>query len=454
MEDNNQEFVNPEYMEKCIIKSALWDKSFGVLVSEKFLPEYFNTDEASIIFRYFKSHINNYKSIPQEEVILNSIEKNEEKEQIENYLKEINSINFDIESSYEWLYENTNNYLKDRAMKYAIMQSIDIVEQRGNSDEVKSIVEEALCKDLKIDLGLEYFGSLQDRLSRIFNATDIKIPSYFPIIDDLVSGGFPAYTLSVWAAVTHGGKSLLMANMLARQVLNGINGVLFTMEMSQDAFAQRFDSIYSMLDINKMYIQSSMKKKLLGKLKNVKSAENRGNLYIKEFPTGKAKVNDLRIYLRELALRDINVDVIYCDYINLMAPSKNRKNGNKYDDIVEIVRELRALSLEFNAPVISVSQINREGSFLDLKELNFNYVSECIEIANSSDFFAVLGHDPDKLNYASEVHYKVVKNRLGGRIGTIGKLYMDARSLKLYDEDEFDQWIKDARESGDERNPA
>ena len=100
---------------------------------------------------------------------------------------------------------------------------------------------------------------------------------------------------------------------------------------------------------------------------------------------------------------------------------------------------MRALTLEFNDPVVSLTQINRQRSFLDLKELNFNYIAECISIANDADFVGILGHDPDKLQYESEIHYKVVKNRLGGRIGTIGKLYMDNRSLKLYDEDEFDQ---------------
>lgn len=335
------------------------------------------------------------------------------------------------------------------------MQSIDIVENKKNIQKVKDLVEEALCADLKINLGTNYFDSLNERLQRIFTATDNKIPTYFPLIDDLISGGTPAYTLSVWAAVTHGGKSLLMANMLARQVMEGKTGVLFSMEMSEDAFAQRFDSIYSCLDINRMYIQSKMKSKLVKKLKETKAKENRGNLWIKEFPTGKATVNDLRIYLRELELRGIKPDIIYCDYINLMSPTyKTKGSDNSYETIKEIVRELRALSLEFNAPVVSVTQINREGSFLNLKELNFNYIAECISIANDSDFVGILGHDPDKLQYESEIHYKIVKNRLGGRIGTIGKLYMDSRSLKLYDEDEYEKWIEDSKISGDERNPA
>jgi len=94
-----------------------------------------------------------------------------------------------------------------------------------------------------------------------------------------------------------------------------------------------------------------------------------------------------------------------------------------------------------------------EKGFLNLKELDFNYIGTAIAIAQDADFVGILGHDPDKLNYESELHYKIVKNRLGGRVGTIGKLYMDTRNLRLYDECEFDQWIEDAKVSGDDRNP-
>lgn len=447
----NEFSVDPSYIEKCIIKSMLTYQPYCILISEKFEPNYFSADEASITFKYLKKHLNEFKSIPSQEIILNSISNKDDLESVTSFFDEINSIDFDTNKEYEWLYENTNLYLKDKALKDAIMQSVNIIENKSNIFEIRNIIESALCRDLKVDLGLNYFDDLNTRIARIFNATDIKVPCYFPMIDELINGGLPAYTLSVWAAVTHGGKSLLMANMISRQILKGHTGVLFTMEMSEDAFAQRFDSIYSGLDINKMYIKQDLKQKLIGSLKETKGTDGRGDLYIKEFPTGSASVNHLRIYLRELSLRGIHPDIIYCDYINLMAPS-SKSNKNKYEDVTQIVRELRALSLEFKAPVVSVTQINREGSFLNLKELNWNYIAECISIASDSDFVGILGHDPDKLNYESEIHYKIVKNRLGGRIGTIGKLYMDSRSLKLYDENEYEMWLEDAKRSGDDRN--
>ena len=47
--------------------------------------------------------------------------------------------------------------------------------------------------------------------------------------------------------------------------------------------------------------------------------------------------------------------------------------------------------------------------------------------------------------------WKIVKNRLGGRVGEMERFYRDQRTLKQYDVLEMEQWIKDASKSGDTR---
>ncbi|GAH01689.1 unnamed protein product, partial [marine sediment metagenome] len=53
--------------------------------------------------------------------------------------------------------------------------------------------------------------------------------------------------------------------------------------------------------------------------------------------------------------------------------------------------------------------------------------------------------------YQNEIWYKIVKNRLGGRVGEMNMLYHDARSLKIYDTIELDLWMSEKEISGDER---
>src|SRR5574343_465679 len=155
-------------------------------------------------------------------------------------------------------------------------------------------------------------------------------------------------------------NSTFLANLCARQVMMGKNIVLASLEMSEDAFSQRFDSIFSLLDINRIYREKSMKIKLIKKLGELKAQEGRGNLYIKQYPTGKATVDDYRRYIRELRIRGIVIHEFVCDYLNLMK-SQYKTKGDMYSDVKNISEELRAMSYEFKIPVVSVSQLNREG---------------------------------------------------------------------------------------------
>jgi replicative DNA helicase len=169
-----------------------------------------------------------------------------------------------------------------------------------------------------------------------------------------------------------------MANVSARQVLKGHTVVMMSLEMSQEMYAQRYDGIYSGLNINRMYLDKDLRFALIKSLSK-KAIENKGKLFVKELPTGKASVNDFRIYLRELTMRGIKPDILFCDYMNLMKPSYRAKK-DMYSDVKEIAEELRALGLEFNCPIMSVSQLNREGSDdIQLSSIDIVHISECLD---------------------------------------------------------------------------
>lgn len=418
------------------------------MCSNVYEQAYFDNSSVGEIFNFSKQYIEEYRTLPPKEVIINTIGN----DGVANAFREVDGIDFDINGNYDYLLQQTNNHLKNQAIKRALLDSVDIVESGENLEDVRSKIETALTKDIKVDLGLDYFKQLSQRLRKLFNATETnRVKTYFPEFDELINGGFPPFTLSVICARIHGFKSNTMANFAARQVLNGENVVMLTLEMSEEMFAQRFDSIYSLIDINRMYLGDN-KQELIRKLKVIKESEARGELHIKQFPTGAATVRDFRIYIRELLMRGVRPSIMYVDYINLMKSALS-KYKDLYSSVKSIAEELRALSFEFEIPVVSVSQLNREGSFVGFEELDFNYIAESMGLPATCDFMSIIGADEDALIYESELHNKIVKNRLGGRVGEIWKCYYDSRTLKMYDASEMDMWIADAQLSGDDRTP-
>lgn len=442
--------MNQDFIEKLIIKGILTDKRYMTLVTGVFVKEYFDDPTVSEAFRIIQKHFQEYNTIPEHSLIVNT-EAKVSQEDIRDLLEEVDGINFNIARNFEALFENTNIFLKDKAVKRGILDSVDVIEAGKDVIEIRQIIEDALCKDLKIDLGLNYFGQLADRLKRILTCGQIRIPTYYPQFDEFINGGFPPFTFSVIVAKIHGFKSNTLVNFATRQILNSHNVVLASMEMSQDAFAQRFDSIFTCLDINRIYSIRSKTKELMKGLKEIKQYPQRGELFIKDFPTGEGTVQDIRMYLRELIIRDIKPSIVYVDYINLMKPSSNANDTMLYSKVKRIAEELRALSFEFEIPVVSVSQLNREGGFATFNEVDFEFISESMGVPATADFMSIYGIDEDKMVYESELFYKICKNRLGGRVGEIGKFYYDTRSLKMYDSLELDLWLEEATISGDDR---
>jgi len=288
-------------------------------------------------------------------------------------------------------------------------------------------------------------------LKQILVHNENKIPTYYPILDEFINYGLPSYSLTLFLSRIHGFKSTLLINLLDRLSGHGHNVILFSMEMSVMEISKRLDSIGTLSDINKMHTSKESIKELAGKLIKQKK-KGKGVVIIKEFPTGQASTSDFRTVLREFGYRGIKFDVIFCDYLTIM---KSEYSGNKSDQLYQngkaIAEELRALSLEFLTPVISVSQLNRVGISVDFKEVDLTHIGESLGISASADFMAIMGRSEEDLLYESELHYKIVKNRFGGRIGEMGKFYVDKRSLKIYDESEIDVWLLDAKSTNDER---
>lgn len=247
-------------------------------------------------------------------------------------------------------------------------------------------------------------------------------------------------------------NSNLMLNIAGRQALKGKNVIIFTLEMSEFMTAQRIDAHLTGLDINRIYIDQ--KKNLVTELEKVKNIEGRGNLFIKEFPTGAASTNTFRTYLYEMQARNVNFDMLFCDYLGLMKPEYRNDRDAMYEMGKQTSVELRGLSFEFNMPIMSVSQLNRSGSRMPLSDVDMMDIAEAYAIAHTSDFMIVLGIDEERSAFENEICYKIIKNRLGGRVGEIDKFYIDPRSLKMYDSSELEKWMDDAVKSGCKtRNP-
>jgi len=438
MRDNVEQKLPDNVIESLIIKGILQDKKFLTLLLKPFDAEYFDNPVYKDAFKFVKNYYQEHLTIPDSFVIKNIIPDYDV----------IESIDFSIETSFDYLVKETNRYMKEKAVKKAIMDAVEIVDKNQDYTEIRNTITNALAKDILIDIGLDYWDTITDRIKKIYLMNEKRIPLGYPILDEFLNGGLLPYTLSLFLSRIHGFKTTLLINMMQRLSFYGKNVIFFSMEMSQDEIAKRMDSISTLSDVNKMYTSKDSIMRIAKKLNHEKI--DKGKVIIKEFPTGQATTSDLRTVLREYQYRGVEFDVIMCDYVTIMKPEKAGK-GELYKDGKSISEELRALSGEFNAPVVSVTQLNRSGIEIDFREVDLVHIGESLGISATCDFLAIMGRNNEDLIYESELHYKIVKNRMGGRVNEVGKFYIDKKCLKMYDESELDVWLMDEKATGDTR---
>jgi replicative DNA helicase len=101
--------------------------------------------------------------------------------------------------------------------------------------------------------------------------------------------------------------------------------------------------------------------------------------------------------------------------------------NNSYEKIKHLAEKVRALSYEFNCPIITASQINRSG--YDTSEPGLSTVSESMALPATADcVFTIWQSDEDK--ELGIINLGVVKNRFGPNFGAT-PLKIDYHTLTL-----------------------
>ena len=155
------ERLNSDFVEKIILKGMLSDKDFLILCSSVFESEYFDDPNIGHAFEFCRDYANEYQRIPSRDAIINSSDSPDE---IREVIEEAEQADFNIADSYDFLLNQSNDYLKEKALKRAIIDSVDDVEDSERRNSIQKRIENALIKDIKVDLGLKYFEDIGVRL--------------------------------------------------------------------------------------------------------------------------------------------------------------------------------------------------------------------------------------------------------------------------------------------------
>ena len=199
--------------------------------------------------------------------------------------------------------------------------------------------------------------------------------------------------------------------------------------MSEEKIAERIDANILDIAINdlKQLPLSIYEKKIQNSCGGVK-----GKLIIKEYPTSTANANHFRFLLDELSLKKkFKPDIIFIDYLNICSSARLRGGKvNSFEYIKAISEELRGLAVEYNVPLVTATQTNREGFSNSDPELT--HTSESFGLPMTADFmFALIS--TEELEQSGNIMVKQLKNRYNERLGNKKFLLgINRAKMKLY----------------------
>ena len=360
----------------------------------------------------------------------------------------------------DWLIERTEKWCQDRSVYNAVMESISIIDGKHatlKKNAIPDVLSKALGVSFDTNIGHDYLEQVDERYD-FYHEQEERIPFDLDNFNKITKGGLPNKTLNIALAGTGVGKSLFMCHCASNILSQGRNVLYITMEMAEERIAERIDA--NLLNIPIDQIENLSKDMFRDKVSQI-NAKTEGKLIIKEYPTGQANTSHFRALLNELKLKKNFVpEIIFIDYLNICASSRMKMIGgavNSYSYIKSIAEEMRGLAVEFNVPIMSATQTNRQGFSSD--DPGLEDTSESFGLPATADLmFALISND--ELNSMGKILVKQLKNRYNDPTKyNRFTLKVDRSKMKLEDDDnqnmvttKDDVPVFDKSESGDRVN--
>ncbi len=375
-------------------------------------PNYFNEDARHESFKLALKFFKEYEKIPNKkelrsfiELTNNSIDEEEFDALYAFNLREYN---------YDFLYKYVRSFILLRNLNLTVFDLLTYLKTTTIDPENINKISEKVRNDINSKLAIN-FSSGDSGLNFFNSDSHIQIaktgsPTGFQFFDKTLGGGWNPKSLVVFQGRPKVGKSMVLGNIAARAFLSGCVTGLVTVELPERQYMKRIGSnILNIRSDEYAAITDSTRAKLISdRLQELKeSGTAKGELYVKEFPTGSPTAIDIENYFLRLETKiNKKFKVIVVDYLNLLRPIKDQ--SGLYEKIKCISEELRGAAMRNEWCIISATQIRRED--VDNFDLGMDSVAESFGLIHTVDSLFGLMRSP----LESRMKIKVIANRDNG----------------------------------------
>jgi replicative DNA helicase len=408
---NNNIIDYSEDLENYILNQLIYFSSYFKDFVIKIKRDYFFFQQSKEVYNILCDLFFENKAISSEIVLEIAKIKNE------NLYKYVLDILFlDNSKSLEILNEQCKQletYYYKRLIKSETYNLLSRIKDYNNPDQLLRDIQYTTSK-ISGNFTIKEKTDISDLLD-LFEKEDEILETGFSNIDSFTS--IKKNELIIIGARPSIGKSAFALN-LAVNIAKKKPVLFLSMEMSQKEIINR---IYSILS-NRIRYDILNDRNILNYTKE-KAGELKLNVVDKPI-----SIDDINTYLIK---GSSEFAAVFIDYLQLISIS-NRKEVNRYNDVSEISRKLKLLTMQFNIPIIALSQLNRGVELRTDKKPVLSDLRESGSLEQDANQVWLL-HRENFYNTETKdncIELIVAKNR-SGATGSI-KLGFDAQKYKLF----------------------
>lgn len=421
-------------IEKLIQTKLIHNEEYARQVIAFLKEDYFTDINDRIIFNLIGDYVGKYNKFPSKEALLVDLGNlnNISESSFKTCHDEILTLQDDSSTDLEWILDQTEKFCQEKAVYNAIMASIEILDGKNNLGKgtIPKILSDALAVSFDTHIGHDYIEQYKERYE-FYHKKENHIPFNLEYFNKITNGGFVKKTLNVIMGGVHAGKTLTMTHMASANLTSGQNVLYITCEMSEEEISKRIDA--NLLDFKIDELMLIPKDVYSSRMEKYRSKTN-GKLIVKEYPTASVGSAHFRHLLNELKLKKGFVpDIIYIDYINICISSRLKmgSNINTYSYVKAISEEFRGLAIEFEVPIVTATQTNREG-FVS-SDFGMENVAESFGLNATADFILGIIATEDLISL-----HQLMCKQLKNRYTDMNKnsrfvIGIDREKMRLYD---------------------
>ena len=321
-----------------------------------------------------------------------------------------------------------NKYLLRRSI---ILSNSIIAKCRAEDVNAELICNEAQDDFFKLgsNISTKSYKRADELIIPIFNEIDAAsnskngitgVPTGFNSIDTL-TGGFQKSDMLVLAGRPGMGKTTFALNLAYNMCKKDKTVLFFSLEMNDIQLVKRIVSALSFVSSDNMRTGKLTEDDMQSIVKSVVDLHGK-KLFISDNTL--LTIADLRNKCHKVMIQEKGLDIVFIDYLQLMVPGDNYKNGSKagfmsrQEEIAAISRNIKALAKELNIPIVALSQLNRDAE--TKKEPQLSDLRESGAIEQDADIVMLINKPKENEDDASSDKTDIIIAK--HRNGSTGKI--------------------------------